>query len=281
MPIEIRLLQESDIPAALRLKELAKWNQTKRDWLRLLRLEPEGCFCATTSGQLVGTITTTTYGQSVAWVGMVLVDPDHRRRGTATALMKVATEYLSNAGIETIKLDATPAGRAVYESLGFREESLIERWEGIGGVDRIDSLTLDTTRRKELLAFDAHAFGVDRSELLELLIEDSYAAPQIATGSDDRLKGYALTRAGTSAVYVGPTLASDASVATNLLNNVLSQVSDAPVYIDLNTNFEDGRSILTERGFVKQRDLIRMSYGKKSGVGLSSSIFAIAGPELG
>ena len=50
MQIEVRLLLESDIPAALRLRELAQWNQTENDWLRLLRLEPNGCFCSTIDG---------------------------------------------------------------------------------------------------------------------------------------------------------------------------------------------------------------------------------------
>jgi len=58
-------------------------------------------------------------------------------------------------------------------------------------------------------------------------------------------------------------------------------VSGQRAYVDLNGNFPGGRTILTERGFVKQRDLIRMSYGKKSMAGSSPSIFAIAGPEIG
>jgi hypothetical protein len=40
--ISIRLLFESDIPAAMRLKEAAGWNQTEDDWRRLLLLEPNG-----------------------------------------------------------------------------------------------------------------------------------------------------------------------------------------------------------------------------------------------
>ena len=44
--VEIRLLGAGDLPAAMRLKEAAGWNQTEEDWLRLLRLEPRGCFAA-------------------------------------------------------------------------------------------------------------------------------------------------------------------------------------------------------------------------------------------
>src|SRR4051812_295102 len=93
-PIEVGLLFESDIRAAMRLKEAAGWNQTEADWRRLLSLEPNGCFAAVKDGRVVGTTTTTTYGNELAWIGMVLVDPEQRRQGIATQLMKVALEYL-------------------------------------------------------------------------------------------------------------------------------------------------------------------------------------------
>src|SRR6185295_11353081 len=97
MEIEVGLLRESDLPAALRLKELAQWNQTERDWLRLLRLEPNGCFCVSLDGELVATTTTTTYGRELAWIGMVLVDPKRRQLGIATKLMQFTIESLSKA----------------------------------------------------------------------------------------------------------------------------------------------------------------------------------------
>ncbi|HZN10525.1 MAG TPA: GNAT family N-acetyltransferase, partial [Blastocatellia bacterium] len=105
--IEIRPLAERDIEAAMRLKELAGWNQTEADWRRLLGLAPGGCFAAWADGRLVATTTTTAYGQELAWIGMVLVDPEYRRRGIATALMRAALDHLQGAGVATIKLDAT------------------------------------------------------------------------------------------------------------------------------------------------------------------------------
>lgn len=281
MRIEIRLLRELDLPAALRLKELAKWNQTENDWLRLLHLEPSGCFCATIDGEVVATTTITTYGHELAWIGMVLVDPKRRQLGIGTKLMNAALEYLSKAGVATVKLDATAAGRPLYEKLGFKEESLIERWEGIAGAGVNSCPTLDIAERSEVRVLDRTSFGVDRSKLIEMLIDDCNVTPLIAKAADGRLIGYGLARNGTAAVYVGPLLATNSEGATTLLDGLLSQMPGRRVYIDLNTQFEDGRRILAERGFVKQRDLIRMSYGKESKAASSPSIFAIAGPEVG
>ena len=282
---EIRLLLESDLPAAMQLKELARWNQTEDDWRRLLQLEPRGCFAATLSGRLVGTTTTTTYDGELAWIGMVLVDPENRRCGIATKLMRTALGYLSGK-VPTVKLDATSEGKAVYEGLGFEVESLVERWSGIVAARPENSENLETAvqvgneTRRELLALDQRAFGVDRSRLINLLIDNSCAAPVILREKDRQMSGYALARRGTDADYIGPLITTKTEQAAGLLDGVLAQLSGRKIYIDLNSAFEMGANVLAERGLTKQRDLIRMSYGTRDHTA-SRFVFAIAGPEVG
>ena len=130
--VEIELLSDVHLPDALRLTEQSQWNQTERDWRRLLQLSPRGCFGAGLAGRLIGTVTTVAYGTELAWIGMMLVDPDNHHRGLGTRLMQKALEHLRADGVASIKLDATPAGRPLYESRGFRSEGLVERWEGMG-----------------------------------------------------------------------------------------------------------------------------------------------------
>src|SRR6185295_4451302 len=199
--IDIRLLFASDIPAAMRLKEAAGWNQTEADWRRLLSLEPNGCFAAVKEGRLVGTTTTTTYGSELAWIGMVLVDPQERRQGIATQLMKVALDYLKDK-VATVKLDATAQGQPVYEKLGFQFESVLERWSGTSKVRGAETPKVDGMR--DLLALDRVAFAADRSRLLEKLIDDACVPPVLLRAADGTLSGYAFARRGTNADYVGP-----------------------------------------------------------------------------
>lgn len=280
--IELRLLEMRDLAGAMRLKELARWNQMESDWRRLLRLEPRGCFCASLDGRLVGTTTTTTYGDELAWIGMVLVDPGWRRRGVATRLMRTALDYLKER-VAAVKLDATPEGQPVYERFGFRVESLVERWMGTARVFDARAATCETfepSMRGELLALDREAFGADRSKLIESLLADACVAPVVAS-TGGRLTGYALARRGSDAAYVGPLVAFDAKQAATLLDGLLGQLAGQQIYVDLNTNFARGAEVLAARGFVKQRDLVRMAYGAQSGAASSATVFAIAGPELG
>src|SRR5258705_1263256 len=51
---------------------------------------------------------------------MVLVAADHRRKGLATRLLRRCIDDVLAAGLVPV-LDATPAGRTVYQPLGFQD----------------------------------------------------------------------------------------------------------------------------------------------------------------
>ena len=283
--IEIRLLAERDVAEAMRLKEAAGWNQTEEDWRRLLRLAPRGCFAAMVGGRVVATTTTITYGRALAWVGMVLVDPSFRRKGIATTLVRAVLDSLEAEGVVAVKLDATPEGAPVYASLGFEAELRIERWKGTAGGHTSEAGAPYDGARPQLfekvLEFDRRAFGADRSELLKALSDEAYATPSLSVGGGGHLHGYALARRGSHAAYVGPVVAEEVETIAFLLDDVLGRLGDGQVYIDLNTTFEGGARELSARGFIKQRELIRMRRGKKTSAGTSPNVFAIAGPEIG
>jgi len=276
--LEIRLLFEADIPSAMRLKEAAGWNQNEADWRRLLSLQPDGCFGAVRDGRLVGTTTTTIYGE-LAWIGMVLVDPQQRRQGIAAQLLQVALDYL-NEKVETIKLDATALGRPVYQKFGFVVESEVERWSGSGGLTQRDAqIAIDRESVRELLALDRLAFGADRSELIEKLIADACVAPVLIRAEDGALSGYALARSGTRKTYVGPVVRSEPQLVEKLLDQVLSELPGREIYLDVNRECVADTSLLSDRGFVKERDLMRMVKGPSQKT--SPLVVAIAGPEIG
>ena len=228
----------------------------------------------------MGTTTTTAYGQELAWVGMVLVDPEFRRRGIATALVRAALDALGAAGVASVKLDATPDGAPVYEAFGFVPELMIERWVGAAGAAP-GRAAAGVPALSQILELDRRAFGADRSELLRALSDESCVTAAACAGAGEGLSGYALARRGTLAAYVGPLVAADALTAASLLDDVLGRLDAERVCVDLNTTYAGGARVLEARGFVKQRELIRMRRGARSGAGTSESVFAIAGPEVG
>ena len=277
--IEIRLLFESDMPSAMRLKEAAGWNQTEVDWRRLLLLEPNGCFGAVRDGRLVGTTTTTSYDK-LAWIGMVLVDTEYRGQGIASKLMNVALEYL-NGKVNSIKLDATTLGQPVYEKFGFQVESRVERWSGTSAQRELRSIeTMDQDTLCDLLQLDQVAFAADRSQLIKALINDACVPPVLLRAVDGTLSGYALARNGTKKTYIGPVIAKDAQGMETLLDQMLNQLPEGEVYVDVSKECISDTSVLTKRGFVKERDLVRMIKGE-AGRKTSPLVVAITGPEVG
>ncbi|HEY8560337.1 MAG TPA: GNAT family N-acetyltransferase [Pyrinomonadaceae bacterium] len=284
--ITLRLLAASDVPAAMRLKRQANWNQTPDDWRRLIDLEPDGSFAAVSGERVVGTVTTTRYERDLAWIGMVLVDVDFRRRGIATALMTRALEFLDARRVRAIKLDATGEGAFVYENLGFVAESTIERWsrraaENAVREPKISSTANDTEfSETKILEFDRRHFGADRAPLLKKLIDEASFAP-LVVGAGVNIGGYALARRGARADYLGPLVAENARAAEKLLDGALLLLTGDEIYIDANARFEGFERILTARGFVKQRELVRMRRGAQTGAASAPTIFAIAGLEVG
>ena len=144
-------MRHDDIPAGLRLCRLANWNQVAADWQFFLDSSPYGCRVAEDdAGGVIGTVTTIAYGGAFAWIGMVLVDPQHRRRGVGTRLLKEALDVIGDA--MTARLDATPAGRAVYTPLGFCDEYELQRMERpvtvrLSAVARGNQASFGETRR--------------------------------------------------------------------------------------------------------------------------------------
>ena len=112
-----RPLALSDIDGAAALTAEAGRNQIAADW-RLMLEHGEGVAVAGAEGQLVATALTHWLGP-IGWISMVLVGRSYRRRGVATDLIDRCVAMLRQRGI-TPGLDATEAGRLVYEPLGFR-----------------------------------------------------------------------------------------------------------------------------------------------------------------
>jgi len=197
-------------------------------------------------------------------------------------LMGTAMDYLRAREVATVKLDATMVGQPVYEALGFVSDGLIERWEAVARpVDTKSSSVLEMGMWRELQSVDRKAFNADRSRLLDALLNDCCVTPLAFITPNGGLQGYALARHGKAARYIGPVVATDEQTALLLLDGMIDQLAGEKLYLDFHTGFGIQSAALLKRGFVKQRDLIRMRYGKESRAGASTMVFAIAGPEVG
>ena len=115
-PIDIVELGVGDAQAGLVLSTEAGWNQNEADWRFFLS---QGVVFGMRDGaRLVATAALLPYSAGNAWISMVLVTADFRRRGIATKLVDACLDAAAQRGLTTW-LDATPAGATVYGPLGF------------------------------------------------------------------------------------------------------------------------------------------------------------------
>ena len=279
-------MTDVDLPAADELRRLAGWNQTLEDWRRLLWLEPRGCFVAVQNGEVVGTVTTTTYGQALAWIGMMLVLAEHQRCGIGTRLMRQALEYLQGHGVKCVKLDATPAGRPLYEKLGFVPESTLTRCQR-PAEGQTQSPERAAAGERELTNahweavddIDRAAFGVSRDRLLRSLAQDSLAA--LVWPGQGRVVGWGMLRPGANADYLGPLVCSSVEGSLSLVAALLARAGNHSVIWDVPDQNELAKTTAQRFGFVPLRALTRMRLGSNPVAGNPQAQFAIADPAMG
>jgi GNAT superfamily N-acetyltransferase len=319
--INLRLLTPNDLEFAESLRALAGWNQTRRDWQRLLAYQPDGCFVAEFNGSSAGTATTTCYGDALAWIGMVLVHPDFRRQGLGRALLEHCLHSLADRKIRCIKLDATPLGKPLYHQLGFQEEWTLTRWEwkrsqlpmsGAPDDPRDGAANLSAEKSQKganelaATAIAPHSplkltagLRLWRTSDLESLgpldtlafgVERHRMLEELANASchalvhsaeEGRVDGYGMSREGMRAAYLGPIVAASPVVGTMLSQALIQNASAPQIYWDIPDANAAAVSLAEELGFVPQRQLWRMFLGVNERPGDSLLYFGIAEPAIG
>lgn len=272
--ITTRFLQLDDLHAADELRRAEGWNQTLTDWRRLIEHQVNGCFAAESDNRVVGTVTTTVHGGKVAWIGMMLVHRDYRRRGIGTRLMQASLDYLDSIGVSCVKLDATPAGRPVYLQLGFQPQSVLHRWYR-PGVHEAWTASGETVNWKRDFAVDITLFGANRSVWCQSLSRGSNV---VWERDKEHVLGVGMVRPGSQASYIGPIVAHHDEAGCRIADKLSQQVGAA--FWDIPDDNLTACAIAESLGFERVRELYRMWRGDPVPERPTMQ-FAITGPETG
>jgi GNAT superfamily N-acetyltransferase len=276
-------LKESELDQAGALVRAAGWNQTADDWRIFFDL---GSVLAVrnSDGRLVATAAMLPYGKDFAWISMVLVMKEYRRQGLARRLLDRCVRDIQASGMTPI-LDATPAGRAVYLGMGFRDTWGFQRL-ACGNWRQPATAKIDASIRRitdadwpGLCSYDARIFGADRSAVLGRL-RGRLPDAEFVAYREGLIAGFLLGRDGQSATQLGPLVSEDEATAQALLDRGLGAIEGA-VYIDLADTKAGLHASLLKRGFEVQRPFTRMVFGRDQAFDDPARTFAVAGPELG
>jgi GNAT superfamily N-acetyltransferase len=264
-------LGAADAPAGLMLSTEAHWNQNEADWRFFIANGPV-VGVRDHDGRLIATAALLPYTDSNAWISMVLVTANRRRRGLATRLLDKCLATAKHRSI-TPWLDATPDGAAVYGPLGFKPTIQLLRLRLESAAPEKPSPQSSSADFKEFVARDRGIMGFDRGTLLAEL----NGRPGSRLVSRDGAT--ALVRDGRRNRHIGPLFAGSPRSALALVDDIVKSEA-GPWLIDAVSTQEEFLEGLTGSGWTIERPFQRMRFG--SATALPKELpFAVAGPEYG
>ncbi len=258
--------------AGLALSTEACWNQSEADW-RFFLSHGAVLGISDAQGKLIATAALLPYPPA-AWISMVLVTANWRRRGLATLLVRECLALARDSALVPW-LDATPAGAAVYEPLGFVTTLSFQRLRLPSRAATTPALAAppspDDLRR--LLDQDRRAMGIGR----EALLRELAARPQSTIYSQRHT--LCLMRMGRAAVHIGPAFATDQAAAAERFDQI-ARHHPGPAIVDVLDDKSEVIAALTARGWTIERPFRRMRFGGAA-TQETGRLIAVAGPEFG
>lgn len=204
--IQYRRFTAADVDAAHALTVELKWPHRVEDWQFVANVGVG--FVAERDSRVIGTILCWKCGEHTASLGMVIVSPAHQGYGIGRRLMEMA---LDEIGSRATVLHATPAGRPLYEKLGFVSVGTLDQHQGaalqppllpLPARERLRPLGANDLPR--LVELASRAGGLDRSSVLPALAD---CAEGIGLDRDGELIGFALFRRFGRGRAIGPVVA--------------------------------------------------------------------------
>jgi GNAT superfamily N-acetyltransferase len=264
-------LGPDDARPGLMLSAEANWNQNEADW-RFFLSQGTVWGARDRDGHLIATAALLPYTSGNAWISMVLVTANRRRRGLGTRLVDACLAAAAKQGFVTW-LDATPAGAAVYGPLGFTPTLQLRRLRRESSPLAGTSRALSTGNLEELIARDNSTMGFDRGALLAELA--GRPGSRLLSDGD----AVALVRDGRKARHIGPVLASGPDQARAMVD-AITRSEAGPWLIDAISGQEEFLKGLIGSGWIVERPFQRMRFGPAT-ARTAALPFAVAGPEYG
>ena len=264
-------LGEADAASGVLLSSEAQWNQNEADW-RFFLTKGIVFGVRDRDGRVIASAALLPYSDGDAWISMVLVTANWRRRGLATRLVDACIGAATRLGV-TAWLDATPAGAAVYGPLGFSPTIQLRRLRLERASPAKADVQLAPGKLDDFLNLDIRAMGFDRRDLLRELSERPTS--RLLSHGD----AMALVRDGRTARHIGPLFAGTPAHALAMVRDIAAS-EKRPLLIDAVASQETFLQGLTNNGWAIERPFQRMRFGRAR-TKTAGLPFAVAGPEFG
>ena len=278
--MNIREMTSADAGRLFELAGLVGWNQTQEDCAFLIGSPRCRMICVEEHGEVIATAGAPVY-EDVGFINMVIVHPDYRKRGIATAMIRY---LLENLKVRTFRLHATPAGSFVYSKIGFETTRTMSYFVAEPPKFAPPALPVEPLVQEDLKAaadLDLRNCGLSRRFLLEdNLKRFGTFALKITEGGE--LAAFALGRRGRKQRQIAAveTRDGDWEKAFALIAAAAPMEKELPTNMILFDAAEAAVKRAGQGGFIKVRELIEMEYGVP-GMPPGAGYHAIFGGDFG
>ena len=273
--MHMEAISPRDLDAAVELSVRVRWPHRPADLSFLLGSGNGRIVRGEDGTRALGVGLWIPYGDEVALMGMIIVDPEYQGIGIGRRLVET---LIVDAGDRTLLLNSTDAGRSLYEKLGFRAIGTVLQRQGVNRerTSREPSIRdAAPSDREAIVALDARAFGAPRASLIGRLLEDSRAVVSLSGGKPS---GYAMARAFGLGEVIGPLIASSDDEAIALFRSVAA--SDF-TRVDCRSEAAGFSAFLDSAGLRVVDRPTRMVLGEWTEPPHAPHVFALAGHALG
>lgn len=249
------------------------------DMARLLRIEPGGFIMGYYEDRPAGTVGAVNYG-TFAYLGMMAVTKHAQHRGIGRALLDEILARLDEQGVPVTILDATLAGRPLYQRAGFKVDDQVRqfvRWEETPLPELSPNVrSFSSGDLPAVVDFDETIFGARRKAVLREFLLDF---PERAFVFEEQgvISGFLIAQEQ----KIGPWVSGDLPAAQALLEAALRLPFGDPPKVLIPTTNQAGSAMLVRYGFILQSTLDHMRRGGATNPVQRQKVFGQASYALG
>ncbi|WP_035567846.1 GNAT family N-acetyltransferase [Litchfieldella anticariensis] len=231
------------------------------------------------NGMLIGTAMRWQYGPAFATLGMIIVANAAQGRGYGARLFDA---LLDDAGSQTLLLNSTQEGLALYGHRGFLPIGEVHQHQGVP-TRKLPSPELDCIRAAEVSELpmidelDSETVGMPRGRLLQCLAQAGRLSVIARNGV---VTGYAACRRFGRGYVIGPVVAADVTQAQTLIEDAISKLPDTFIRVDI-PGVSDLGSWLETRGLKRVDTVTAMVRGTPPQPSGDARLFALCSQSLG
>ncbi|MFX1517409.1 MAG: GNAT family N-acetyltransferase [Promethearchaeota archaeon] len=291
--IHIRTLYERDADFLKYLDTQVKWGFSQKIPSIFLEFS-DSAYLAEDSAtqQPYGIVLTYYHAPSTGWIGFLIVDEKHQKKGIGGILFSKAVKHLLEIGCKEILLDAVPNAVKLYEKHHFSKIERSFRLKIMTSsfmksiIPSPQSIYAQEEHLGDIGQFDRSIFGANRKKILQIMLKNP-KSDGVVFIQENMVKGYGFIRYFENSFTIGPLLANNNTIALDLISKLLE------IGILKNNEFEWVLIGVTETatvplqffyhlGFKEYKYSLRMRFGTNQRRTRNSDlIYCIASPAMG